>query len=147
MPPKARIWAVCPVSAIEAQKAEHSMQTEFFLMKLACFDNQNSRIQKRPALIHQQIPDERDCYSKQTSQPASPSFSSILVMLENSVFQYLHFHVEEFAANRWAARVAHCFLAYTFPPPGTTDSSFSSFCELNRRATAYHDPVSGQTED
>ncbi len=62
------------------------MQTEFFLMKLACFDNQNSRIQKRPALIHQQIPDDRDCYSKQTSQPASPSFSSILVMLENSVF-------------------------------------------------------------
>jgi len=58
------------------------MQTEFFLRKLACFDNQNSRTQKRPALIHQQIPDKRDCYSKQTSQPTCLSFSSILVLLE-----------------------------------------------------------------
>ncbi len=50
------------------------MQTEFFLRKLACFDNQNSRTQKRPALIHQQIPDERDCYSKHASQSRIPIF-------------------------------------------------------------------------
>ncbi len=58
------------------------MQTEFFLRKLACFDNQNSRIQKRPALIHQQIPGRPDCYSKQASQSRIPIFFFDLGLVE-----------------------------------------------------------------
>ena len=103
-------------------------------------------MQERSALIHQQIWRELDCYNKQASQPRMPIFSSILVVLKESVFQYLHFHIEEFAANGRSAQVARCFLAYASLPPGATGSLFLSFCELNRPAIAYPDQAIGQTE-
>jgi hypothetical protein len=57
----------------------------------------------------------------------------------------LRFDVEEFAANVRTATVARCFLPHASLLPGTRDSAFLSFCELNQRAIAYPDLEVGQT--
>lgn len=75
------------------------MQAEFFLMQIACFDNQSAKPIGRSAPIPQEICGELGCYSKQAPQQRMPIFFSILILLRNAVFQHRHLYLDELAAK------------------------------------------------